>query len=69
MTTDKSTDSEANDSKEEKPEPKKVIPKKKEEKPAVELKGTPDEAIPKLPSKDKQEGKESFTSGDQISLL
>lgn len=33
------------------------------------LKEIPDEAIPKLPSKDKADNRDSFTSGDQISLL
>ncbi|MBT6235417.1 MAG: DNA gyrase/topoisomerase IV subunit A [Bacteroidetes bacterium] len=33
------------------------------------LKEIPDEAVPKLPSKDKADNRDSFTSGDQISLL
>ena len=34
-----------------------------------ELKEIPDDAIPELPSKEKKDGNQSFTAGDQISLL
>jgi topoisomerase-4 subunit A len=48
---------------------KKVIAKKEKE-PEPELKEEPDETAPKLPSLDKKkDDKDSFTSGDQISLL
>lgn len=54
---------------ERKPIAKKVIAKKEKES-EPELKEIPDEAVPKLPSKEKpKEDKDSFTSGDQISLL
>jgi topoisomerase-4 subunit A len=52
-----------------KPIAKKVIAKKEKE-PKPEIKEIPDEAVPDLPSKKKtDEKKDSFTSGDQISLL
>ncbi|HAV26141.1 MAG TPA: hypothetical protein DCX01_08185, partial [Bacteroidetes bacterium] len=48
---------------------KKVIAKKEKE-PESDQNEIPNEAAPKLPSSDKKkEDKDSFTSGDQISLL
>ncbi|MGB4080956.1 MAG: DNA gyrase/topoisomerase IV subunit A [Bacteroidia bacterium] len=51
------------------PMPKKVIERIIIEESKKELKEIPDDAIPELPSKEKKDGNQSFTTGDQISLL
>jgi topoisomerase-4 subunit A len=48
---------------------KKVIDNKVVEEPKTELKETPDEELPKLRSQEHKDKGDSFTSGDQISLL